>query len=171
MKNLEHIIEEFKVGNYTSFDEFYLETNKQLYVYIYDIVRNRQTSEDILQETYMKFLNSIDKYQKNTSYFNFLVTIARNLAINEYNKQKRIVHDEDYIYARPDDAKHKENDLFYLLDYLEEKEREIVILHLVDNLKFKEIVKLKQMPLGTVLWLYNKAIKKLKRKVVEEYEN
>ena len=65
----------------------------------------------------------------------------------------------------------KENDLFYLLDYLEEKEREIVILHLVDNLKFKEIVKLKQMPLGTVLWLYNKAIKKLKRKVVEEYEN
>ena len=54
---------------------------------------------------------------------------------------------------------------------LNEKEREIVILHMIDNLKFKEIAKMKDKPLGTILWLYNKAIKKLKRKVEEENEN
>ena len=149
IKNLEDIIEEFRVGNYDSFDEFYHQTNKQLYVFIYDIIRNRQSSEDLLQETYMRFLNHIDKYKKNTNYFNFLVTIARNLAINEYHKQKRMVYDEEYIYSV-------------------KKEREIVILHMIDNLKFKEIAKMKDKPLGTILWLYNKAIKKLKRKVEEE---
>ena len=77
IRNLEDIIEEFRVGNYDSFEEFYYETSKQLYVFIYDIIRNRQSSEDLLQETYMRFLNNIDKYKKNTNYFNFLVTIAR----------------------------------------------------------------------------------------------
>ena len=170
IKNLEDIIEEFRVGNYDSFDEFYHQTNKQLYVFIYDIIRNRQSSEDLLQETYMRFLNHIDKYKKNTNYFNFLVTIARNLAINEYHKQKRMVYDEKYIYSVKEESPTDVPDLFYLLDYLNEKEREIVILHMIDNLKFKEIAKMKDKPLGTILWLYNKAIKKLKRKVEEEHE-
>lgn len=171
IKNLEDIIEEFRVGNYDSFDEFYHQTNKQLYVFIYDIIRNRQSSEDLLQETYMRFLNHIDKYKKNTNYFNFLVTIARNLAINEYHKQKRMVYYEEYIYSVKEESPTDVPDLFYLLDYLNEKEREIVILHMIDNLKFKEIAKMKDKPLGTILWLYNKAIKKLKRKVEEENEN
>ena len=171
IKNLEDIIEEFRVGNYDSFDEFYHQTNKQLYVFIYDIIRNRQSSEDLLQETYMRFLNHIDKYKKNTNYFNFLVTIARNLAINEYHKQKRMVYDEKFIYSVKEESPTDVPDLFYLLDYLNEKEREIVILHMIDNLKFKEIAKMKDKPLGTILWLYNKAIKKLKRKVEEENEN
>lgn len=171
IKNLEDIIEEFRVGNYDSFDEFYHQTNKQLYVFIYDIIRNRQSSEDLLQETYMRFLNHIDKYKRNTNYFNFLVTIARNLAINEYHKQKRMVYDEEYIYSVKEESPTDVPDLFYLLDYLNEKEREIVILHMIDNLKFKEIAKMKDKPLGTILWLYNKAIKKLKRKVEEENEN
>ena len=171
IKHLEDIIEEFRVGNYDSFDEFYHQTNKQLYVFIYDIIRNRQSSEDLLQETYMRFLNHIDKYKKNTNYFNFLVTIARNLAINEYHKQKRMVYDEEYIYSVKEESPTDVPDLFYLLDYLNEKEREIVILHMIDNLKFKEIAKMKDKPLGTILWLYNKAIKKLKRKVEEENEN
>lgn len=167
---MEAIIEEFKEANYTSFDLFYHATNKQLYVYIYDILRNRQSSEDILQETYMKFLNNIDKYQKNTNYFNFLVTIARNLAINAYNKNKKLVFDEEIIHQVVDE---KENDpsVFHYLDYLDDVEREIVILHIIDNLKFKEIAKLKEEPLGTILWRYNKAIKKLKRKVEEENED
>lgn len=150
---------------------FIIQTNKQLYVFIYDIIRNRQSSEDLLQETYMRFLNHIDKYKKNTNYFNFLVTIARNLAINEYHKQKRMVYDEEYIYSVKEESPTDVPDLFYLLDYLNEKEREIVILHMIDNLKFKEIAKMKDKPLGTILWLYNKAIKKLKRKVEEENEN
>ena len=145
IKNLEDIIEEFRVGNYDSFDEFYHQTNKQLYVFIYDIIRNRQSSEDLLQETYMRFLNHIDKYKKNTNYFN--------------------------IYSVKEESPTDVPDLFYLLDYLNEKEREIVILHMIDNLKFKEIAKMKDKPLGTILWLYNKAIKKLKRKVEEENEN
>ena len=90
--------------------------------------------------------------------------------MNIINK-KRVINDEEYIYSIKEESKTDVPNLFYLLDYLDEKQREIVILHIIDNLKFKEIAKMKEMPLGTVLWLYNKAIKKLKRKVEEENEN
>ena len=56
-------------------------------------------------------------------------------------------------------------DLFFLLDYLDKLERQIVILHIFDKMKFREISDMLNMPLGTVLWQYNKAIKKLKKEV------
>ena len=43
IKNLEDIIEEFRVGNYDSFDEFYHQTNKQLYMILLEIVNQVKT--------------------------------------------------------------------------------------------------------------------------------
>lgn len=166
-KILDRITEEFREKNYDSFDDFYHLTSKQLYIFIYDILRNKEETEDILQDTYMRFLNNIDKYKKGTNVFNFLVTIARNLAINKYNKDKKIHYDDDYIMNQKDNNEKNDDNLFYLLDYLNESDREIVILHIVENLKFKDIAKMLDKPLGTILWQYNKAIKILKRKVEE----
>ena len=41
-------------------------------------------------------------------------------------------------------------------------------MHAINDLKFKEIASITKKPLGTVLWIYNKAIKKLKEKVGEQ---
>ena len=38
-------------------------------------------------------------------------------------------------------------------------------MHIVGEMKFKEISKVMNKPLGTVLWIYNRAIKKLRDKV------
>ena len=57
---------------------------------------------------------------------------------------------------------------FYLLELLKDLDdisREIVVLHTINDLKFKEIAKIVDKPIGTVLWIYNKAIKELQRKV------
>lgn len=40
-------------------------------------------------------------------------------------------------------------------------------MHAINDLKFREIAEITQKPLGTVLWIYNKAIKKLQKKVGE----
>ena len=51
---------------------------------------------------------------------------------------------------------------------LSENDREIFILHALYGYKNKEIAKFLNMPLGTVLWKYNRAIKVLKEKIKEE---
>ncbi|MFA6936431.1 MAG: sigma factor-like helix-turn-helix DNA-binding protein, partial [Bacilli bacterium] len=48
------------------------------------------------------------------------------------------------------------------LTVLTKEEREVVFLHINNDLKHREISKVINKPLGTVLWIYNKAIKKLK---------
>ena len=48
-------------------------------------------------------------------------------------------------------------------ELLRPKEFEIVYLHLIEDLKFEDISKHINKPLGTVLWSYNNSIKKLRK--------
>ena len=49
-------------------------------------------------------------------------------------------------------------------------ELEVFILHVIDDLKHREIAKIMKKPLGTITWIYNKALKKMKEKVGENNE-
>ena len=44
-------------------------------------------------------------------------------------------------------------------------------MHTINDLKFKEIAQILDKPLGTILWIYNKAIKEIKRKVGAKNED
>ena len=55
-----------------------------------------------------------------------------------------------------------------ILMHLNEFERQVVMLHLVSDLKFREIAVQLDKPLSTVLSKYNRAIKKLQKIVKEE---
>lgn len=167
--NLDEIIEELRQANYAHFDEFYNATKKNVFFTIASIIKDKSTIDDLMQDTYIKFLENISKYQKNTKINAYLSTVAHNIAINYYNREKRLVHDEDVIdYIPNDDDKSKnkyENiEVLDMLKDLDDVSKEIVILHTINDLKFKDISKIVDKPLGTVLWIYNKAIKELRKK-------
>ena len=56
----------------------------------------------------------------------------------------------------------------YQLDIKKDKEFEIFVLHAVNDYTFEEIAKLKHRPLGTILWSYNNAIKKIQKELADE---
>ena len=165
--SLDDIIEELRVCDYTNFDEFYNETKKTVFFSIVAIVKDNNIIDDLIQDTYIKFLENIDKYQSKTNIKAYLSTMAHNLAINYYNKEKRLIHDQEVFDYIPD---HKSNNTYEeiavldLLKDLDDIAKEIVILHVINDLKFKDIAKIIDKPLGTVLWIYNRAMKTLKRK-------
>ena len=167
--NIEEYINEFRNANYTHFDEFYNETKKTVFFSILSIVKDTSAVDDLMQDTYVKFLENINKYS-HTNINAYLSTMAHNIAINYYNREKRLVHDEEIIDYQQAPEENKDNKYHYvevmeMLKELDNISREIVILHTINDLKFKEIAKIVDKPLGTVLWIYNKAIKDLKRKV------
>ncbi len=160
------IINEFKRQDYTHFDEFYQLTERQVYFSIIKIVKSQDVTSDLMQETYMKFIEKIDQYKSNHNVVAYLATIARNLAINYYNRAKREIHDENIISFIPSNDNVDENvGILDLLDMLEEMKRDIVIMHVINDLKFREIAEILDKPLGTIQWLYSEAIKELKEKV------
>ncbi len=170
-EQMNNIIRQLKSGNMDFFDDFYELTKKQVYVAIINIIKNKTICEDIMQDTYLKFLNNIHKYKDKTNVIAFIVTIARNLAINEYNKNKKEVHYDLSLYEEEIVSKTEETPLLDLVyETLSGIELEVFILHVIDDLKHREIAKIMKKPLGTITWIYNKALKKMKEKVGENNE-
>ena len=170
---LDDIIEEFRDCNYNHFDEFYNETKKSVFFSIAAIVKDRDSIDDLMQDTYIKFLENIGKYKSKTNINAYLSTIAHNISINYYNREKRLVHDETIIDFQVSESNKSNNyqeiEVLEILKSLDEASKEIVILHVINELKFKEIAKIVNKPLGTVLWIYNKAIKTLKGELENEW--
>lgn len=171
MEKMDQIIKELKNKNYQSFDQFYNLTKNQVFYAIVSIIKDKNLAEDLMQDTYMKFLEKIDQYKMGSNVYAYLSQIGRNLAINTYNRRKKEVRSEEIFETIPaEEPVEHDEEIFKILDILELKEREIVTLHVINDLTFREISEIIDKPLGTVLWIYQKAIKKLKGKVGEYHE-
>lgn len=171
-ENINKLVYELKKGNLDVFDEFYELTKKQVFYAIISILKDQSLSEDIMQDTYLRFLDKINYYKDRTNVVAFLVTIARNLAINTYNRRKKEIIYDIYDHDNSFQAAPKQETplLDLVMETLEKEELEVFLLHIVDELKHREIAQIMNKPLGTITWIYNNAVKKMKRKVGEENE-
>ena len=169
-RSINECIELFRQKDYSHFSWFYEQTKRQIFFVVLPIVKDEEDAEDISQETYVRFIESLHLYKSGTNPFTFLSTIARNLAINLYNKNKRIINNEDIINSYPhynkDDSA---NNVLELIKDLNDIEQEIIVMHIIDEYKFREIAKILDKPLSTVLVTYNRALKKIKKG--GKYEN
>lgn len=165
MVTLKQMIRQFKVKEYQSFDLFYEQTKQKVFFAVINIIKDESLVDDIMQETYLKFLKNIDKVKSDGNVSAYLQRIARNLAIDLYNERKKEVYGDDIFETIPAEEEIHQEEIFVILDTLEPDEKEVVTLHIINDLKFREIAEMMDKPLGTVLWLYQKSLKKLKEKV------
>lgn len=168
--NLEGVIQNLKSGDETAFDELYEMTYRKIYFVVLPILRDKSLSEDIIQETYLKFLEKLYDYKSKNS-LAYILTIARNLAINEYNKRKRIVKidTEEMSQFGYDQfleiSAEKEELIHNALSVLDDLEKNVFLLHTIENMKHKEIALVLNKPLGTITWVYQKAIRKMRKHI------
>lgn len=163
---------QFKQKDYSQFQAFYEQTNRKVFYTVIQILKSEVLAEDVIQETYMKFLKHIERVDENKNIDAYLLKIARNLAIDTYHQRKHIVLEDTYVYDVKDNAETYEevDDVFEMLNGLSDVEKEIVTLHVINELKFREVSDIIKMPLGTVLWHYQKAMTKLKQTLGETHD-
>ena len=87
-ESLEKAVLRLKAGEREAFDYIYDNTYKVVFFVVHNIVRQRETAEDIVQDTYITALRNIDSYSSN-NLLAWLTTIAKRLALNSYNRGKR----------------------------------------------------------------------------------
>jgi len=167
-KDIKILIEKLKNGDMSVFDDIYYSTKDNVYYTILSIVKDASLSEDIMQETYLKTLEKIHSYKPSNSFNSWIITIARNLAINEYNRRKRELKvdpsENEIIFGTTESTSEKELMIKEMMEFLTEDEREIVIMHVIGDMKYREIAQVIGTPIGTISWKYNEAIKKLRNK-------
>ena len=72
----------------TVFEELYEKYHHDVFQFLFYMVKNRETAEDLVQEVYIRVLKSYSKFQGNSSEKTWLFSIARNVAIDWFRKQK-----------------------------------------------------------------------------------
>ena len=94
---LQDLFLKLQEGDFTFFDTFYERSKNVVFYNILSYTKNYDISEDILQETYVKFLASINNINKNVNILGYLMKISKNLALDYFKKNKRIEYVEDEL--------------------------------------------------------------------------
>lgn len=167
---LEQKIAELKAGDTRAFDFIYERTNRSVYFAIFYIVRDKMYAEDLLQDTFVRAISSLHQYAPGTNFTAWLCAIGKSLALNHLKKYRREVPTDFEADA------HKfgsgEADIPYIFDLaarvLTEDEYEIVMLCQVSRYKRREVAEMLGIPIGTVTWKNNEALKKLRAHLEKE---
>ena len=152
-------------GDVAAFEAVYAEMKTPVYTIILRTLGDRQLAEDVLQEVFIKLYRQppIDVRAVRA----YLFRMARNSALDVLRRQTPSGGDEAFDVI-PDDAPIDGGvglrmDLEAALRCLSINDRQIVTLHTLGQLRFREIAELMHMPLGTVLWRYRRAIERLRQ--------
>lgn len=173
-EHIDRCIAEMGRGDTGALAKVYERTHAALYGFSLFLLKNPQDAEDAVQETYVKAYQSAAQYRSQGKPMAWLVTIARNEALQLLRERRRTVAmtPEDWqeqFSDRPDFSQEDLLTLRALLETLSEEERQIVSLHALGGLKHREIAAMLDLALPTVLSKYHRAMKKL-GKAAEEAE-
>lgn len=144
------------------------ENYDDIYRYCYCHLNNVGIAQDMTQETFLKFLNNIDRYQEYGKLKNYLYVIAGN-TIRDYLRRPQELYDME-LERTPLQSSEVEllADKITVLDAvhsLESLEREIIILRYYQDLRIKDIADILDKPASTVRYTLKKAEKHLKKKL------
>lgn len=155
-----------------AFDELYERHSQRIYTYCKKILMNQTSAEDVFQEVFTKlYINSQKNVQIN-NVFGFLLTVARNLSINEASRKKETVASEDEMNLMYFDNQYENKDISEILNQaiqsLPEQFREVLILKENMDMTYAEIAEVRQQPLSTVRVNIYRAKEKL-REILSPY--
>ncbi|MPQ42676.1 sigma-70 family RNA polymerase sigma factor [Clostridium tarantellae] len=169
--------QEFKIrkaikGDDNAFLELINECKECLYRTAFAYVKDEHNALDIVQETVYKAYMSINKL-KEPKYFNTWITrILINNAINFIKKEEKLIclEQKDLVNIIGINKVNNEEqiDLLDMVDKLQDKYKEIIILKYFSDLTIKEISKILDMPIGTVKTYLNKGLVNLREFMVKE---
>lgn len=170
--------EKIAQGDDQAFTELYYATYRQIYGFLLSLTKNKEDAEDLMQNTYIRIRNGSHLYKKQGTPMTWMCAIAKNQYLDfvrKYGKNRGVDFGEVENYvsegmaSKTDDSKTVEDRMLLetAFSILGEQERTIVVLHMIDGLKHREISELTGLPLSTVLSKYNRSLKKMKEIITE----
>jgi len=173
MKNLNQLTDDelvklYEIGNNEAFEILLLRHKSKVYSYIYMVVHNRELTEDIFQDTFVKAIATIQqgRYVESGRFLGWINRIAHNLIIDHFRRVKNEnTFSADAIdYDIVDNAKLSEKsvediisneqvlvDVVQLIDFLPPIQQSVVRMRYFEDLSFKEIAEKMDVSINTAL--------------------
>lgn len=128
-------------------DELYREHAKKVYAYIFSCTRNSELSEEITQETFLRAMKSINRYNGECKIYVWLCQIAKHILYQKIRKDKKdqwieLCDNIEMKVDSPEQSVIKSEDkkaIYKSMQVLNETTKEVIYLRLTGELSFKEI--------------------------------
>lgn len=101
--DLEILITRFKAKDALAFETIYEMYHKNISGIVFNIVRDKEISEEVMQDVFIKAWNNAESYSvKKGRFFTWLSSIARNSAIDkirskDFNKQSKNLDSDNFV--------------------------------------------------------------------------
>ncbi len=178
------------VNNYISGDEKSLEIlinrhQSKIYGFIYSKIPDREVSNDIFQDTFIKVIKTLkaSSYNEEGKFLPWVMRISHNLIIDHFRKNKKMPMfretEEFSIFSiMSDDALTIENkiiaeqvvkDVKKLIEELPADQKEVLVMRMYQDMSFKEISEITGVSINTALGRMRYALMNL-RKVIDKHQ-
>jgi len=155
-------------GNQKAYEELLRKYRGIIYHLIYKMVGNREETEDLVQETFVKAFNSLSSFKEEFAFSTWLYKIATNHTIDLLRKRRLQTYSLDEPVRTKEGEVHREYPdekfspekallthesteiILKAIETLPEKYRTIITLRHSEDRSYEEIGTILQIPIGTV---------------------
>jgi RNA polymerase sigma-70 factor (ECF subfamily) len=181
-------------GDSAALENLIIKYKDRIYNVILKICQNKDDAAELTQDTFVKIIRNIDRFEGKSSLYTWIFRIAVNLTLNHCRRQKiRQADSLDYeIGTNNEHAKlslksYLSNDaaenpaeiiqdkeqlqlILKAIDSLEEEQRAVIVLRDIENMQYSKIAKVLAIELGTVKSRMYRARRNLRLKLGEILE-
>ena len=181
----QELVRQYLEGHEFAFETLLHRHKRKVWSHIYLLVRDRELTEDLFQEAFIKVVHTLKsgKYNEEGKFLPWVMRIAHNLVIDHFRRNKKmpLVHsteEHDVFAAIAQPGKNVEQrmvntqideDVRKLIDHLPEEQREVVIMRTYLGMSFKEIAEHTEVSINTALGRMRYALINM-RKMIRQHE-
>ncbi|WP_281226284.1 RNA polymerase sigma factor [Flavobacterium aquiphilum] len=179
------LVKDYMSGNESALAVLIKRHESKVYGFIYSKVADREISNDIFQDTFIKVIKTLktNSYNEEGKFLPWIMRIAHNLIIDFYRKSKKMplfreTEDFSIFSIMSDDSLTIENriiadqvevDIRRLVEELPLDQKEVLIMRMYQDMSFKEISETTGVSINTALGRMRYAILNL-RKIIEKHQ-
>lgn len=131
------------------FDDLYKEYSEGIFKYLIYLTGSKSSAEELLQETFFQAFKSINRFKGESKISTWLYSIARNVYLKQYSKNKKYnicELNELSSYINPQDLletnyerKETLREVLKKISNLDFDSRQVILFRVVNELSFKDI--------------------------------
>ena len=163
----QELVKKYLTGDNKSFELLLMRHKSRVFAFIMSKIKNRDITEDIFQDTFIKVINSLQKgkYNEEGKFLPWMMRIAHNLIIDYFRKEAKMKNirptDDFNIFDiinngnRGQDEemirKRVHSDLNILIHDLPQDQMEVLKMRYFEDMSFKKISELTGVSINTAL--------------------
>ncbi len=179
------LISDYIKGNERSLEILIKRHQQRLYSFIYSKIQNRDLTEDVFQDTFIKVIRTLKKgkYNEEGKFLPWVMRISHNLVIDHFRKSNRMptfknTDEFDIFSVLSDGSLNAESkiikeqilaDVRELVEELPIEQKEVLKMRMYNDMSFNEISENTGVSINTALGRMRYALINL-RKIIEEHK-